>query len=139
MKRIGRDTSRSLELLQKAAATLTKVARRERSLRGVGDGVLKALDAAVPIAVRDTRNTLSKMSERKLSQLESRLKTFRAVEDLEAAIQLGEKAAGPGIKEIIDIIKGIIKKVKHLLPIPPAWVLIIDEILELINKIMKLL
>jgi hypothetical protein len=138
-KRTGDNTSRSIKLLQQAAATLVKVAGKEPTLRGVGDGVLQALSAAMPIAIRETERALSRMSARGLSQLESRLETFRVVEDLEAAIQLGEQAGRAGIKEIIDIIKGVIKKAKHFLPIPPPWILIIDEILELINKIMKLL
>jgi hypothetical protein len=90
-------------------------------MRGVGDGVLQALASAMPLAVKETERALGKMSTRGLSQLEGHLATFRVVEDLEAAIQLGEEATTAGIKEIIDIIKGIIKKAKHFLPIPPAW------------------
>lgn len=135
---IGPNTSKSLTLLPRATQTLVKAAGQEPLLRGVGDAVLQALSTAMPLALRATEATLERMPAPDLDRLEERVTAFHVGEDLEAAIQLGENAAGPGLHEIIDIIKGIIKKVKHFLPIPAPWVLIIDEILELINKLLKL-
>jgi hypothetical protein len=132
-KQTGENATRALKLFRDVTTKLVKVAGTEPALERVGDGLLKALNAAVAIAISETEKDLGRMSASGLRRLESRLVTFHAIEDLEAAIQLGD---GDSKKEIIDAIKGVIKKLKHLLPIPPKWKTIIDLILTIINTLL---
>src|SRR5262245_54207546 len=123
MKKIGENTTKSLQLFQDAAARLVKVGNTEPALKGVGSGILDSLASAVAIAIKETQEEIGKTGARRLQQLESKLTEFRAVEDLETAVRW----QGDSKEETIDVIKGVLKKLKHLLPIPKEWVLIIDE------------